>query len=55
MTTEFTEYLPGTDFPGTIGKTIDDSTEAWPVPEKAAEGTPNVLLYVLDAPTGNFV
>ena len=23
------EYEPGTEFPGTIGKTIDDSVEAW--------------------------
>ena len=48
MTEEFTTYLPGTEFPGKIGKTIDDSTEAWPVPKKAAQGAPNVLFYVLD-------
>jgi arylsulfatase len=34
------EYLAGTEFPGTIGKTIDDSTEAWPVPKAAPEGAP---------------
>jgi arylsulfatase len=48
MADEFTTYLPGDDFPGKIGKTIDDSTEAWPVPKKAAEAAPNVLFYVLD-------
>jgi arylsulfatase A-like enzyme len=48
MSGNFVEYLPGTDFPGKIGKTIDDSTEAWPVPKKAADGAPNVLFYVLD-------
>jgi len=48
MSDEFTTYLPGTEFPGKIGKTIDDSTEAWPVPKKAADGAPNVLFYVLD-------
>jgi arylsulfatase len=48
MADELTEYLPGTDFPGTIGKTIDDSKEAWPVPKKASAGAPNVLFYVLD-------
>ena len=44
----FTEYLPGAEFPGKLGKTIDDSKEAWPVPKKAAGGAPNVLFYVLD-------
>ena len=43
-----TEYLPGDKFPGKIGKTIDDSTEAWPVPKSAPDGAPNVLFYVLD-------
>ena len=44
----FTKYLPGDKFPGKIGKTIDDSTEAWPVPKRAPKGAPNVLFYVLD-------
>ncbi len=42
------EYGPGDKFPGKIGKTIDDSSEAWPVPKRAAKGAPNVLFYVLD-------
>jgi arylsulfatase len=45
---KITEYLSGDKFPGKIGKTIDDSTEAWPVPKRASEGAPNVLFYVLD-------
>ena len=48
MPEELVEYEPGTPFPGTIGKTIDDSKEAWPVPKRAPKGTPNVLFYVLD-------
>jgi arylsulfatase len=42
------EYLPGTTFPGKIGKTIEDSTQAWPVPKRAKPGSPNVLFYVMD-------
>jgi arylsulfatase len=45
---ELIEYPAGSKFPGTLGKTIDDSTEAWPTPKKAAKGAPNVLFYVLD-------
>ena len=48
MADQLVEYAPGATFPGTIGKTIDDSTEAWPVPKRAPKGTPNVLFYVLD-------
>jgi len=44
----FVEYADGTPFPGKIGKTIDDSTEAWPMPPAAPSGAPNVLFYVLD-------
>ena len=48
MADKLVEYDLGTPFPGTIGKTIDDSKEAWPVPKRAPSGTPNVLFYVLD-------
>ena len=48
MADQLTEYRPGAPFPGKIGKTIDDSTEAWPTPKKAEDGAPNVLFYVLD-------
>lgn len=42
------EYKPGTAFPGVIGRTADVSTPAWPQPNRAREGTPNVLFIVLD-------
>jgi arylsulfatase A-like enzyme len=42
------EYEPGSAFPGTIGRTTDESTPAWPRPVRAAPGTPNVLIIVLD-------
>jgi len=48
MADELVEYEPGTPFPGSVGKTVDDSTEAWPVPKRSPKGTPNVLFYVLD-------
>jgi arylsulfatase len=42
------EYEPGAEFPGVIGKTIDQSSPAWPVPKRAPEGAPNVLVFLLD-------
>jgi arylsulfatase A-like enzyme len=42
------EYLPGTAFPGVIGRTTDESSPAWPAPVRAQEGAPNVLVIVLD-------
>jgi hypothetical protein len=48
MTESFVTYGLDEAFPGKIGKTIDDSTEAWPMPIQAPEGAPNVLFYVLD-------
>ena len=42
------EYEPGTPFPGVIGRTVDESSPAWPAPNRAAEGAPNVLIFVLD-------
>jgi arylsulfatase len=42
------EYKPGATFPGVIGRTIDQSSPAWPQAERAKEGTPNVLFIVLD-------
>ena len=43
-----TEYRPGTTFPGVIGRTPQDSTPAWPAPQRAPEGAPNVLFIVID-------
>jgi arylsulfatase len=42
------EYRPGTAFPGVIGRTFDQSTQAWPQPLRAGEGAPNVLFIILD-------
>ena len=43
-----TEYEPGTAFPGVIGRTVDESSPAWPRPLRAKPGAPNVLMIVLD-------
>ena len=42
------EYIPGTPFPGKIGRTVDQSEPAWPVPKRAKPGSPNVLFFLLD-------
>jgi arylsulfatase len=42
------EYRPGTEFPGVIGRTAEESSPAWPQPVRAAAGAPNVLFIVLD-------
>ncbi|MGW5111877.1 arylsulfatase [Nocardia sp. NPDC004123] len=42
------EYTQGTAFPGTVGRTIDQSSPAWPRPVRAAADAPNVVLIVFD-------
>ena len=42
------EYKPGTTFSGVIGRTYETSEPAWPEPQRARKGTPNVLFIVLD-------
>ena len=42
------EYAPGSPFSGTIGRTVEQSSPAWPKPVRAKPGLPNVLLIVLD-------
>jgi arylsulfatase A-like enzyme len=42
------EYPEGTAFPGVIGRTVDESSPAWPQPARPVPGTPNVLMIVLD-------
>ena len=42
------EYPQGTDFPGVIGRTVQESSPAWPAPTRARDGAPNVLFVVLD-------
>jgi arylsulfatase A-like enzyme len=42
------EYPPGAPFSGTIGRTADESSPAWPATTRAPAGSPNVLFVVLD-------
>jgi arylsulfatase len=42
------EYEPGTAFPGVIGRTVKESSPAWPRPLRAKPGAQNVLFIVLD-------
>lgn len=42
------EYAPGQAFSGVAGRTFDVSEAAWPAPNRAREGAPNVLFIVLD-------
>ena len=42
------EYDRGKRFPGVIGRTVDQSEPAWPKPNRAREGSPNVLFIVID-------
>jgi arylsulfatase len=45
---ELVEYPPGGKFPGRIGRTVQESSPAWPAPARARDGAPNVLFFVLD-------
>jgi arylsulfatase A-like enzyme len=42
------EYQRGESFPGVIGRTAEESSPAWPAPQRAKKGAPNVLFIVLD-------
>src|SRR4026207_1820288 len=44
----FSEYRPGTSFPGRVARPPAESTPAWPQPARAVPGSPNVLFIVLD-------
>ena len=45
---EMVEYKPGTTFPGRMGRTIGESSPAWPAPNRAKPGAQNVLFVVID-------
>jgi arylsulfatase A-like enzyme len=45
---DLVEYPPGSEFPGVIGRTVQESSPAWPKPSRAKDGAPNVLFCVLD-------
>jgi hypothetical protein len=42
------EYEPGTPFAGVIGRTVEESSPAWPLMARAPEGAPNVIFFVID-------
>ncbi|MGI5860722.1 MAG: arylsulfatase [Myxococcales bacterium] len=46
--TDLKLYKHGQRFPGVIGRTLDESSPAWPEPTRAREGAPNVVIFVLD-------
>ncbi len=46
--TKLKTYVDGTPFIGTIGRTTEESSPAWPEPVQALEGAPNVIFLVLD-------
>ncbi|KAA0235318.1 MAG: arylsulfatase [Actinobacteria bacterium] len=48
MSDGIVEYEAGSPFPGVIGRTLDESSPAWPMPPRAPEGAPNVVIFVLD-------
>ena len=41
-------YKDGTPFTGVIGRTVEESSPAWPEPGHPREGSPNVIFFVLD-------
>jgi arylsulfatase len=41
-------YPEGTPFSGVIGRTVGESTPAWPVPSRPKDGAPNVVFILLD-------
>ncbi len=42
------EYKHGEAFPGVIGRTVAESSPAWPEPVRAVPDAPNVIFFVLD-------
>ena len=48
MSNDAVEYPQGSEFPGAIGRTVEESSPAWPAPIRARDGAPNVLFVVLD-------
>jgi arylsulfatase A-like enzyme len=39
---------PGTAFQGTLGRTFADSTPWWPLPAAARDGSPNIVVFLVD-------
>lgn len=45
---ELKTYKDGTPFTGVIGRTVEESSPAWPEPPRPPVGAPNVIFFVLD-------
>lgn len=45
---ELKTYKDGTPFTGVIGRTVEESSPAWPEPPKPPADAPNVIFFVLD-------
>ena len=45
---ELKTYKDGTPFTGVIGRTVEESSPAWPDIERPPAGAPNVIFFVLD-------
>ncbi len=45
---DLVEYKPRTAFPGKLGRTVAESSPAWPEPVRAKEGAPNIIFFILD-------
>ena len=48
MAEPFITYRPDEPFPGTIGRTVESSTAAWPARPEPPADAPNVVVVVLD-------
>ena len=48
MTEHTAATHPGTPFPGHMGKTLVESTPHWITPSRAAPGSPNVIVILMD-------
>ncbi|MEI7746151.1 MAG: sulfatase-like hydrolase/transferase, partial [Actinomycetota bacterium] len=48
MAKSFRTYPIGSPFPGTIGRTLETSEDAWPARPQPPEAAPNVVIVVLD-------
>ncbi len=42
------EHQPGCPFPGVIGRSVDESAPAWPLPARAPALSPNGMVGALD-------
>jgi len=48
MDDELLEYDPSEPFPGKIGRTLDESSPAWPRQKRLGRSAPNIVLFMWD-------